>query len=121
MPFPVVNSNLLVIKKGCKIEALDKRHKKRAPIGALLCFVFLSNYGVTDKVNHIYFTSSPDASSVAYLIPTLALTIYYNFICYVLYKSKKNKFILKKAIKVFSYSILYLFLVFVFFLVDNLI
>ena len=60
-------------------------------------------------------------SGLIYLIPTLALTIYYNFICYVLYKSKKNKFILKKAIKVFSYSILYLFLVFVFFLVDNLI
>ena len=60
-------------------------------------------------------------SGLIYLIPALALTIYYNFICYVLYKSKKNKFILKKAIKVFSYSILYLFLVFVFFLVDNLI
>tara|TARA_B100001123_G_C15211485_1_gene987453 strand:+ start:591 stop:1352 length:762 start_codon:yes stop_codon:yes gene_type:complete len=60
-------------------------------------------------------------SGLVYLIPALVLTIYYNFICYDLYKSNKNKFILKKAIKVFSYSILYLFLIFVFFLVDNLI
>jgi len=41
--------------------------------------------------------------------------------CYDLYKRKKNKFVLKKAKKVFSYSILYLFLIFVLFLIDNLI
>ena len=60
-------------------------------------------------------------SGFVYLIPAMVLTIYYNFICYDLYKHKKNKFVLKKAKKVFGYSILYLFLIFVLFLVDNLI
>ena len=60
-------------------------------------------------------------SGLIYLIPAMMLTIYYNYICYDLYKHKKNKFVLKKAKKVFSYSILYLFLIFVLFLVDNLI
>ncbi len=60
-------------------------------------------------------------SGLAYLIPAIMLTIYYNFICYDLYKYKKNKFVLKKAKKVFGYSILYLFLIFVLFLIDNLI
>ena len=60
-------------------------------------------------------------SGFVYLIPAMILTIYYNFICYDLYKHKKNKFVLKKAKKVFGYSILYLFLIFVLFLVDNLI
>ena len=60
-------------------------------------------------------------SGLIYLIPTLFLTFYYNFICFDLYKFKKNKFDLKKAQKVFAYSILYLFLIFVLFLSDYLI
>jgi len=60
-------------------------------------------------------------SGLVYLIPVMMLTIYYNFICYDLYKNIKNKFVLKKAKKVFGYSILYLFLIFVLFLIDNLI
>ncbi len=60
-------------------------------------------------------------SGLVYLIPAIMLTIYYNFMCYGLYKHKKNKFVLKKAKKVFGYSILYLFLIFVLFLIDNLI
>jgi len=60
-------------------------------------------------------------SGLIYLIPAMTLTIYYNFICYDLYQHKKNKFVLKKAKKVFGYSILYLFLIFVLFLIDNLI
>ena len=60
-------------------------------------------------------------SGLTYLVPALILTIYYNFICYDLYNFKKNKFNLKKAKKVFGYSILYLFLIFVLFLIDNLI
>jgi len=60
-------------------------------------------------------------SGLIYLIPAIMLTIYYNFMCYDLYKRKKNKFVLKKAKKIFSYSILYLFLIFVLFLIDNLI
>jgi len=60
-------------------------------------------------------------SGLIYLIPVMVLTFYYNFICYDLYKYKKNKFNQKKAKKVFGYSILYLFLIFVLFLIDNLI
>ena len=60
-------------------------------------------------------------SGITYLIPALMLTIYYNIICFDLFKHKKNNFDLKKAKKVFAYSILYLFLVFVLFLIDNLI
>jgi len=56
-----------------------------------------------------------------FLISSLILTIYYNYVCYDLYKFKKNKFELNKAKKVFGYSIFYLFLIFVLFLLDNLI
>ena len=60
-------------------------------------------------------------SGLIYLIPAFVLTIYYNFICFDLYQYKKNKFDLKKAKKVFGYSILYLFLIFVLLLMDSLI
>ena len=60
-------------------------------------------------------------SGFIYLVPELILTIYYNIICYDLYKYKKNRFELKKAKKVFGYSILYLFLIFVLFLIDSVI
>ena len=56
-----------------------------------------------------------------FLIVSLLLTFYYNYVCYDLLKFKKNKFEIKKAKKVFSYSILYLFLLFVLFLVDQII
>ena len=55
------------------------------------------------------------------LITSLALTFYYIYICFDLYKFKKDKFDLNKAKKVFGYSILYLFLIFVLFLIDSLI
>ena len=60
-------------------------------------------------------------SGLIYIIPVMMLTFYYNFICFDLYRYKKNKFDLKKAKKVFGYSILYLFLIFVLFLLDYLI
>ena len=60
-------------------------------------------------------------SGLIYLIPAFVLTIYYNFICFDLYQYKKNKFDLKKAKKVFGYSILYLFLIFVLLLIDSII
>jgi protoheme IX farnesyltransferase len=60
-------------------------------------------------------------SGLIYLIPAFVLTIYYNFICFDLYQYKKNKFDLKKAKKVFGYSILYLFLIFVLLLIDSFI
>ena len=55
-----------------------------------------------------------------YLLSSLMLTFYYIYLCYELYDFKKNKFEISKAKKVFSYSILYLFLIFVLFLVDKI-
>ena len=57
---------------------------------------------------------------LAFLIPSLILTIYYNYLCFELYKFKKNKFDAKKAKAIFGYSILYLFLIFVLFLIDKI-
>ena len=55
-----------------------------------------------------------------FLIPSMILTFYYNFLCFELFFYKKNKFSPKKANSIFSYSILYLFLLFVLFLVDKI-
>ena len=56
----------------------------------------------------------------AFLVPALMLTLYYNYLCYELYNFKKNKFNPKKAKSIFGYSILYLFLIFVLFLLDKI-
>ena len=58
--------------------------------------------------------------SLGFLIPSLVLTLYYNFLCFELYKFKKDKFDSKKAKTIFGYSILYLFLIFVLFLIDKI-
>ncbi len=58
---------------------------------------------------------------LVFLVPSLILTFYYNFLCYELYNYKKNKFNSKKAKTIFGYSILYLFLIFVLFLTDKII
>ena len=57
---------------------------------------------------------------IAFLLPALILTFYYNYLCYELYNYKKNKFNSKKAKSIFGYSILYLFLIFVLFLTDKI-
>ena len=57
---------------------------------------------------------------MVFLIPSLILTFYYNFLCFELYNYKKNKFNAKKAKSIFGYSILYLFLIFVLFLIDKI-
>ena len=59
-------------------------------------------------------------ASLVFLLPSLVLTLYYNFLCLELYKFKKNKFNSKKAKTIFGYSILYLFLIFVLFLIDKI-
>ena len=59
-------------------------------------------------------------AGLTFLIPSLLLTFYYNYLCYELYKFKKNKFDAKKAKSIFGYSILYLFLIFVLFLIDKI-
>ena len=61
-----------------------------------------------------------DFVGLIFLIPALMLTLYYNFLCFELYQFKKNKFNSKKAKKIFGYSILYLFLIFVIFLIDKI-
>ena len=58
--------------------------------------------------------------SLVFLVPALMLTFYYNYLCFELYKFKKNKFNAKKAKSIFGYSILYLFLIFVIFLIDKI-
>jgi len=60
-------------------------------------------------------------AGMMYLLPAVLLTLYYNIICYNLLDYKKNKFDTKKAKRVFSYSIFYLFIIFVLFLLDSLI
>ena len=57
---------------------------------------------------------------LVFLIPSMLLTLYYNFFCYELFNFKKNKFEPKKAKSIFGYSILYLFLIFVLFLIDKI-
>ncbi len=61
-----------------------------------------------------------DFVGLVFLIPALMLTLYYNFLCFELYQFKKNKFNSKKAKTIFGYSILYLFLIFVIFLIDKI-
>ena len=63
---------------------------------------------------------APLGTDITFLIPALVLTLYYNYLCYELYNYKKNKFNPKKAKSIFGYSILYLFLVFVLFLIDKI-
>ena len=59
--------------------------------------------------------------SFFYLIISLTMTIYYVFLCYKLYKTKNTKQSNILARKIFLYSIFYLFLLFVFILLDNII
>ena len=61
-----------------------------------------------------------DFVGLVFLVPALMLTLYYNILCIELYKFKKNKFNPKKAKTIFGYSILYLFLIFVIFLIDKI-
>ena len=69
----------------------------------------------------IVFPFSIDFVGLVFLVPALILTFYYNYLCYELYNYKKNKFDSKKAKSIFGYSILYLFLIFVLFLIDKII
>ena len=69
----------------------------------------------------IVFPFFIDFVGLAFLIPSLMLTFYYNFLCYELFNYKKDKFNPKIAKTIFGYSILYLFLIFVLFLIDKII
>ena len=54
-----------------------------------------------------------------YFIIALIMTLYYNYLCFELFKSKATKISNKIARKVFVYSIFYLFFVYLILLIDN--
>ena len=69
----------------------------------------------------IIFPYAIDFVGLTFLIPSLLLTFYYIYLCYELLKFKKNRFKPKFAKAIFGFSILYLFLIFVLFLIDKII
>ena len=69
----------------------------------------------------IFFPFFIDFVGLAFLIPSLMLTFYYNYLCYQLFNFKKDRFNPKIAKTIFGYSILYLFLIFVLFLIDKIV
>ena len=69
----------------------------------------------------IIFPYAIDFVGLTFLIPSLLLTFYYNYLCYELLKFNKNRFKPKFAKAIFGFSILYLFLIFVLFLIDKII
>ena len=69
----------------------------------------------------IIFPFLIDFVGLAFLIPSLMLTFYYNYLCYQLFNFKKGRFNPKIAKTIFGYSILYLFLIFVLFLIDKIV
>ena len=58
-------------------------------------------------------------ASLLYLVIALVMTLYYNYLCLELFKTKVVKFSNKIARKVFIYSIFYLFFVYLILLIDN--
>lgn len=58
-------------------------------------------------------------ASLLYLVTALVMTLYYNYLCLELFKTKFIKFSNKIARKVFIYSIFYLFFVYLILLIDN--
>mgnify|MGYP006209204743 FL=1 len=58
-------------------------------------------------------------ASLLYLVSALAMTLYYNYLCLELFKSKITKTSNKIARKVFVYSIFYLFFIYLILLIDN--
>ena len=60
-----------------------------------------------------------ELASLLYLVPALAMTLYYNYLCLKLFKARVTKTSNKIARKVFLYSIFYLFFVFLILLIDN--
>ena len=58
-------------------------------------------------------------ASLLYLVTALVMTLYYNYLCLELFKTKVIKFSNKIARKVFIYSIFYLFFIYLILLIDN--
>jgi len=60
-----------------------------------------------------------DFASLFFLATALIMTLYYNYLCFELFKAKVTKTSNKIARKVFIYSIFYLFSIYLILLVDN--
>ena len=60
-------------------------------------------------------------SNLIYFVPAILLTLYYVYLCYLLLRTKKNKYSNLIARKVFVCSIFYLFSLFLLILLDNFI
>jgi protoheme IX farnesyltransferase len=58
-------------------------------------------------------------ASLFYLVPALIMTLYYNYLCFELFKAKVTKTSNKVARKVFIYSIFYLFFIYLILLIEN--
>ena len=58
-------------------------------------------------------------ASLVYFIPAISLTLYYVYLCNNLLKTKKNKETNFISRKIFIYSILYLFSIFLLILIDS--
>ena len=58
-------------------------------------------------------------AGIFYLSTVLAMTLYYNYLCFELFKAKITKISNKIARKVFIYSIFYLFFIYLILLIDN--
>ena len=58
-------------------------------------------------------------AGIFYLSTVLAMTLYYNYLCFELFKAKFIKMSNKIARKVFIYSIFYLFFIYLILLIDN--
>ena len=58
-------------------------------------------------------------ASLFYLAPALIMTLYYNYLCFELFKAKVTKSSNKIARKIFIYSIFYLFFIYLILLIDN--
>jgi len=59
-------------------------------------------------------------AGIFYLIRTVLMTLYYNYLCLELFKSNVTKASNKIARKVFIYSIFYLFFIFLILLIDKI-
>ena len=59
-------------------------------------------------------------AGIFYLVSTTAMTLYYNYLCFKLFKSNSTKISNKIARKIFVYSIFYLFFIYLILLIDKI-
>ena len=103
----------------------DDYRKAKIPMLPLICGIERTKINIFIysllMLPTIIFPYAIDFVGLTFLIPSLLLTFYYNYLCYELLKFKKNRFKPKFAKAIFGFSILYLFLIFVLFLIDKIV